>query len=407
MKDKKPSQKNQKLEISVPLNRRLLKYIVFVCVFIAILYSIVSEPQKLWNVVSKIVSVISPFIVGFCIAYVVNLLLIPTERLWAFIWRKSKLKIKDKLKRPICLLLSALIVFGAIFAIVFMVIPEFADTVVTFVERIPRYAVTVEGWYSDLAAGLANYNIELPAIHFDTEKVVDMATDFISNYGNSMLNKTVNITASIAGFLFNLILGIAFSIYVLAQKERLGRQANDVIYAVFSRKSADRILGLTTLTNRVFTKFVSGQLTEAVIIGILCFIGMLIFGMPYAPLISVLVGFTALVPIFGAFIGTGIGAFLILLESPVKAVWFVVFIIILQQLEGNLIYPKVVGKSVGLPGVWVLVAVTVGGGTFGVLGMLFAVPICSVLYVIFKEYIEKRLVAKKAEVQDIQNDIQE
>lgn len=407
MKDKKSLQENQKLEISVPLNRRLLKYVLIVCVFIAILYSIVSEPQKLWNVVSKIVSVISPFIVGFCIAYVVNLLLIPTERLWVFIWRKSKLKIKDKLKRPICLLLSALIVFGAIFAIVFMVIPEFADTVVTFVERIPQYAVTVEGWYNDLASGLANYNIELPAIHFDTEKVVDMATDFISDYGNSMLNKTVNITASIAGFLFNLILGIAFSIYVLAQKERLGRQANDVIYAVFSRKSADRILGLTTLTNRVFTKFVSGQFTEAVIVGILCFIGMLIFGMPYAPLISVLVGFTALVPIFGAFIGTGIGAFLILLESPVKAVWFVVFIIILQQLEGNLIYPKVVGKSVGLPGVWVLVAVTVGGGAFGVLGMLFAVPICSVLYVIFKEYIEKRLVAKKAEVQDIQNDIQE
>ena len=145
------------------------------------------------------------------------------------------------------------------------------------------------------------------------------------------------------------------------------------------------------MTNDIFTRFVTGQLTEACIIGILCFIGMLIFGMPYAAIISVLIGFTALIPIFGAFIGTGIGAFLILLENPLKAFWFVVFIIVLQQLEGNLIYPRVVGKSVGLPGIWVLTAVTIGGGLFGILGMLFSVPVCSVLYVLFRKFVNNRV----------------
>ena len=188
----------------------------------------------------------------------------------------------------------------------------------------------------------------------------------------------------------DIVLGIVFAIYLLAQKENLGRQTKKSIRAIFGEERAKKIVDFSSLTNSVFTKFVTGQLTEACIIGVLCFIGMLIFGMPYAGIISILVGFTALIPIFGAFIGTGIGAFLILLENPLKAIWFVIFIIVLQQLEGNLIYPRVVGKSVGLPGIWVLAAVTIGGGLFGVMGMLFSVPICSVLYVMFREYVNRK-----------------
>ena len=167
-------------------------------------------------------------------------------------------------------------------------------------------------------------------------------------------------------------------------------------------KIAKKVIEFTNLTNKVFTKFVTGQLTEACIIGTLCLVGMLIFGMPYAVIISVLIGFTALIPIFGAFIGTAIGAFLILLESPIKALWFVIFIIVLQQLEGNLIYPKVVGKSVGLPGIWVLSAVTIGGGMFGIIGMLFSVPICSIVYVIFRRYVNR-----KCKTPEPQSDIEE
>lgn len=159
-----------------------------------------------------------------------------------------------------------------------------------------------------------------------------------------------------------------------------------------------KLLDMLDLINRTFTNFITGQLTEAVIIGALCFIGMSIFRMPYAPAISVLVGFTALIPVFGAFIGTAIGAFLILLVKPIQAVWFVVFIIVLQQFEGNLIYPKVVGKSVGLPGIWVLVAVTIGGNAMGVVGMLISVPLCSVLYVVARNAVNgKPLAGEKPE----------
>ncbi len=392
MNDKKQDEK--KLQLVLPFNRRFLKYTFIIIVFIAIVYSLFSDPQKAFGLISKVISVFSPFIIGLCIAYVVNLLMRPTERLWSFIWRKSKLKFLEKCRRPVCLTLSSLLVFGVVFAIVFMIIPELKNTIVGFVDRVPQYAVTVEAWYNGLVDFLSKYNFELPAVSLESEKIGVFFKELLENYGNNVLNTTVNVTASIVSVIFNIVLGIAFSIYVLAQKEKLGRFARNTVNAIFSERRAQKTLELATLTNDVFTRFVTGQLTEAVIIGVLCFIGMLIFRMPYAAVISVLVGFTALIPVFGAFFGTAVGAFLILLESPMKAFWFIVFIIVLQQLEGNLIYPRVVGKSVGIPGMLVLVAVTVGGGFFGILGMLFSVPVCSVLYVVFKQFIEKRLSAK-------------
>lgn len=390
MKDKKTQE--EKIQFSLPLNRRSLKYIAVILVMVAIAYVVVTEPEKISRFISGVLSVFSPFIIGFCIAYVVNLLMKPLERFWTFIWKKLKSqKVVSKLRRPVCLVLSLLIVFGAIFAIVFMVIPAFKETVVSFADKVPQYAKTVEQWYNTVVDFLARYNFELPEIALDTAKITEIAKDIISSYGNNVLNTTVNLTTSIVSVVVDLILGVVFSIYVLAQKENLTRQANKIVRALFKPDNAKKLIDFTAMTNDIFTRFVTGQLTEACIIGILCFIGMLIFGMPYAAIISVLIGFTALIPIFGAFIGTGIGAFLILLENPLKAFWFVVFIIVLQQLEGNLIYPRVVGKSVGLPGIWVLTAVTIGGGLFGILGMLFSVPVCSVLYVLFRKFVNKRV----------------
>ena len=374
MKDKKTQE--EKIQFSLPLNRRSLKYIAAILVMLALAYVIVTEPEKISRFISGVLSVFSPFIIGFCIAYVVNLLMKPLERFWTFIWKKLKSqKVVSKLRRPVCLVLSLLIVFGAIFAIVFMVIPAFKETIVSFADNVPQYAKTVEQWYNTVVDFLARYNFELPEIALDTAKITEIAKDIISSYGNNVLNTTVNLTTSIVSVVVDLILGVVFSIYALAQKENLTRQANKIVRALFKPDNAKKLIDFTAMTNDIFTRFVTGQLTEACIIGILCFIGMLIFGMPYAAIISVLIGFTALIPIFGAFIGTGIGAFLILLENPLKAFWFVVFIIVLQQLEGNLIYPRVVGKSVGLPGIWVLTAVTIGGGLFGILGMLFSVPV--------------------------------
>lgn len=389
MKDKKTS--DDKIQLSLPLNKRLLKYVFWITLIIAVAYTAVTQPQKIGAFIGGLLGLLSPFLIGFCVAYVVNLLLRPLERFWMWIWHKcKKQKLVSKIKRPLCLTLSFIIVLGAVFAIVFMIIPALKETVVAFANKVPQYAKTVENWYYTLADFLENYNFALPEISLDTSKVTDIAKDIISNYGDNVLDTTVNVTASIVSAVVDIVLGIVFAIYLLAQKENLGRQAKKSTFAIFGAKRAEKIVNFTDLANSVFTKFVTGQLTEACIIGVLCFIGMSIFRMPYAGIISILVGFTALIPIFGAFIGTGIGAFLILLENPVKAFWFIVFIIVLQQLEGNLIYPRVVGKSVGLPGIWVLAAVTIGGGLFGVVGMLFSVPVCSVMYVLFREFVNKK-----------------
>lgn len=389
MKDK--NTKNDKIEFIIPLNRRLLKYVVAIFALAALVYIIVITPQKMGSFITAVFSLLSPFIIGLCLAYIVNLLLRPIERFWLYIWRKSKKqKVVLKLKRPICLAVSFIAVLGVLFAIVFMVIPAFKEAAINFVDKLPQYAVNVEKWYYGVSDFFEKYNFDLPKISLDTAKITEICKNIIAQYGNSVISTTITVTASIVGAVVDIVLGVVFSVYLIYQKETLARQAKKMMNALLKPQKNEKVLYIADITNNAFTKFITGQLLEACIIGVLCFIGMLIFGMPYAPIVSLLVGFTALIPIFGAFIGTGIGAFLILLESPVKALWFVVFIIVLQQIEGNLIYPRVVGKTVGLPGIWVLAAVTIGGGMFGLLGMLFSVPICSVLYVLLREYVNKK-----------------
>lgn len=258
----------------------------------------------------------------------------------------------------------------------------------------PSRLAHLEHWWNNLAGFLEAHSIQLPEFSLNSAELQNNITSFLSKYGEDFLNTTIGITSSIFSLVVNLVLALAFSLYLLAQKETLTGQAKKVVRALFSEKWAHWITDVARMTNRTFSNFVTGQLTEAVILGTLCFLGMLIFRLPYAGVISVLVGFTALIPIFGAFIGVGIGAFLILLVSPIKALWFILFFVILQQLEGNLIYPRVVGKSVGLPGIWVLAAVTVGGNAFGLAGMLLAVPLCSVLYTLARQGVNARLARK-------------
>lgn len=387
---KKDSNKDEGQHIVIPVNKKIMKYVLLIITFTFLMYWAATNTDTLVGMVEKILSLFSPFLIGLCLAFIINTILSPLEKIWDKIWKKRKGKIKDKLKRPVCLVFSTLIVFGVVFAIIFMLIPELINTVSSLVNMVPEFIKKVEFWWEDLKVILEQYNIVLPNLDFDFTKVINTVNTFISNYGEKFINTTVNITTTIINFFVNIVLAIVFSIYILSQKETLGRQIKNVLFAVFPKERTEKLFNFASITNQSFSKFVVGQLLEAVIIGILCFIGMLIFRMPYAGVISVLVGFTALIPVFGAFIGTAVGAFLILLVDPMKAIWFVVFIVILQQIEGNLIYPKVVGKSVGLPGIWVLTAVTIGGGAFGIVGMLFSVPVCSVLYVLLKAFVAKR-----------------
>ncbi len=367
--------------ITFKFNKKTIKYITEAVAFLILLYWGLNNTEKVSSVIGTLFNVIEPFLLGFAIAFVINVLLRPLESLWDKLDKKKK-KTSVKLKRPVCLISSTLIMLGAVFALLFMVIPEFTSTIKTIANSVPQYLSQLEGWL-DTAIGFAEkYGINLPEFSFNAEKIMSVVGNVINSTG--IVDKTLDFTGSLVSGLVNLIIALAFSFYLLAQKEKLSANTKKVLFAFFPEKKVTNLLNILKLTDQTFTNFVSGQLLEAVIIGVLCFIGMLIFRMPYSAVISVLVGFTALIPVFGAFIGTAIGAFLILFVSPIKAIWFVVFIVVLQQLEGNLIYPKVVGKSVGLPGILVLTAVSIGGSLMGVLGILVSVPVCAVLYTLLK-----------------------
>lgn len=359
------------------------------------LYWLLNHLSLIPSFFKSIINIFSPIIIGGCIAFVLNLVLIPIERLWLLFFKKVKSKklaetIK-KLKRPMCLILSTVILSGLIFGLFFIVIPELGLTVRTFIDMVPKLAVKLEKWLSEIYDFLERYNISIPELKMDADKAIKFLNSLLAERGQQMLNTTVDFTTSLLATIFNSVLSIVFAFYVLAQKEKLGRKVKSILYAVSEEKKADTIIKVATLSNSAFTKFVTGQFTESVIIGVLCWLGMMVLRLPYAGVISVVIGVTALIPIFGAFIGAFIGATLILAVNFMQAVWFVLFIIVLQQLETNLIYPRVVGKSIGLPGILVLTAVTVGGAVFGFAGVLLGVPICSVLYCIFNEFVYLRI----------------
>ncbi len=389
--DRFPQKDEHNSKLEIPVNSKTFKYAVFLVVFGVLFYSFIRHISVVADAVKWVFGIFSPLITGFCIAFVINAVLCPVEKLWEKIFKKSKSKLKSKLKRPVCLFISVLLLLGVIFAVIFMIVPEFIKTGYNFVNMLPGYVLNLENWWNSVVHFFENYNIIIPEIQFDYDKIGEILNEIVKVYGNSFIDKTVSITTSIFSVIMNIAIAIGFSMYLLLQKEKLCRQSRMVMYSVMPAKKSDKIIDFLGLTNVTFTNFVTGQLTEAVILGFLCFVGMLIFGFPYASVISVLVGFTALIPVFGAFVGNVVGAFLILLVNPIDAVWFTIFLLILQQLENNLIYPKVVGKSVGLPGIWVLAAVTVGGRISGVIGMLFSVPVCSVLYCLLKKFVYKKM----------------
>lgn len=378
----------------IPLNRKTMKFILIIISFTLLLSWVLNHTSSFTGVISNILALFSPFLTGACLAFIINTVLKPIEKLWDKVPEKRRTKHFGKVKRPLCLTFSAIIVFGAVFSILFMIIPQLIKTISSFATMLPEYIDNLENLLDKGMKLLEKYNFVLPSIELNWTKAGEFLDKFLSNYADSFINKTVDITTSIVTVIVNFVIAIFFSLYVLSQKEKIGRHLKRLLYAVRPREKAEKIISFVNFTSETFSKFVTGQLLEAVIIGVLCFIGMLILKIPYPAMVSVLIGFTALIPVFGALFGTIIGALLILLVAPIKALWFVIFIIVLQQLETNLIYPKVVGKSVGLPGILVLVSVSIGGSAFGIAGMLFSVPVCTVLYCVYKELVAKKLKGK-------------
>ena len=367
------------------LDKNIIQYTIRALLMMILFAWALMNLDAVMEFLRKVLSLFSPFLIGGGIAFLINVILNPLERCWNRVCKKAP----AKMARPVCLTISTVLMVGILFAVAFMMIPSLRESIDELIQNIPVYVDEIGRWWADTVHFAAKYNIVLPEYAIDSDMLIEKITTFINDEGSGIITVTWGAATSILSGLVDVFLAFVFALYLLAKKEVVAAHLKKLIATVLPQTRAKRLLSIASLTNQTFTNFVSGQLTEAVIIGVLCFFGMLILRIPYAGAVSAFVAVTALVPIFGAWLGGGLGTFLILLADPIKAVWFVLYLLILQQVEGNLIYPKVVGKSVGLPGLLVLVAVTIGGGAFGVLGMLFSVPVCAVLYNLYLEFMQK------------------
>lgn len=359
-------------------------YLIILCFILLNLKSVVSTLGNIFNI-------LNPFIIAFCMAFVLNLPMNFFETKVFNFLDKEKSSFVRGLKRPLSILSTFITVIGLIIALGLFVIPQLISSISTLLDTVPDYIKSFESLINEYVSSTEVLQNIYNTLMGTWRELLQFFANFLTTSLSSILNTTVTITSGIVNFILSLVL----TIYMLASKETLIYQLKKLLYAFTKKNIADKTLEIGRLANNTFSKFITGQCVEACILGALCFVGMNIFSMPYALLISVLIGVTALIPVFGAFIGTIPAVFLILIINPIQALWFIVFILCLQQFEGNIIYPRVVGNSVGLSAIWVMLAMLVGGSTLGLVGMLIGIPSFSVAYQLLKNYTNKKLAKKE------------
>ncbi|WP_325199422.1 AI-2E family transporter [Oscillibacter sp.] len=332
--------------------------------------------------------VLSPFLAGGAIAFILN---VPMRAIEGCLPKGKRWK---SLRRPLALILTLAAMTGVIALAVCVVSPGIGDAVRSISGQLPAAIRRTQEQLAELESWLPQLETFAADLQFDWRALTEKAVSLVRDWGGGLVSSGGVLIGGVVSGVSTFVIGLIFSFYVLLQKERLSRQGRQVLYALFPEPWADRALEVLRLSNRTFSSFLSGQCVEAVILGTLFVAAMTIFRMPYALLVGVLIALTALIPVVGAFIGCVVGALLIAVTNPWQAVGFVVLFLALQQIEGNLIYPHVVGNSVGLPSIWVLAAVTLGGKLMGVAGMLFFIPLCSVLYALFRGFVKARLKAR-------------
>lgn len=374
------------------LNKNNMKKIMILILFTILLVIASIHIDVLLNGIRTIIHIMEPFILGAAIAFVIN---VPMKSIETNLLGKTKMR--PKLVRIVSYVLAVVFIVLTIVFVFSVVIPQLSETIVKLGQDAMEFWPTLQAWIVEFFQETPDIQEMIYDIEFDFQGIIDTVLNFVKVGAGSILDSTVNVARVIIEYATNLIIGFVFSVYILLQKDALRIQMKKVLYAFFKEELVDKIIDVATLTQNTFSGFISGQCLEAVILGIIFVIVLGIFGFPYALLIGVLIAFTALIPIIGAFIGCIVGAFLILLENPTQALLFIVIFLIIQQLEEHLIYPHVVGNSVGLPSIWVLVAITVGGSLMGVLGMLIFIPLTSVIYTLFRGYVYKRLKRRKIE----------
>lgn len=370
------------------LDRKNVRKIIYI-LFAAILFAWgLQHIPYFYGMLMSLLKPMVPLIIGGALAFILN---IPMR----FLEEKVITIKKEKRRRGVSFLLTILLVFFIFGLILFLVIPELARTFENIATMIPAFIKEATGWFDGFMTRFPMFADYINGIDMSFDELGNSLLDLIKNSGDDVADFTVRLLSSLFGGALNVFLGFIFATYILFDKENLGRQVRRLLYAYLPEKKVDQFIGVLGIINRIFHSFVTGQLTEAVILGSMFVVTMFIFGFPYAVLVGILVAVTAIIPVVGAFIAMFIGGFLIFVVNPMQAVWFVLLFLVLQQIEGNLIYPKVVGSSIGLPGIWVLAAVMVGGGLYGVLGVLLAVPISSVVYTLLKRDVAHQLKDEK------------
>ena len=375
------------------LNRDTINKIRGLILFTVITVIVGINYIKVLGLLAAAVNMAAPFILGAAIAFVLN---VPMRRIETSL--SHVLKKGSRLLRPVSMALSILLVAGVLFLVMFVVAPQLVRTLLGLQSSIPVFFGEVRQWLEQLFAENPQILTNMEQIQIDWQQLFNDSLKFLKNGAGSMLDTTFSAAISIVNGMSTFLIGFIFSIYILLQKENLIRQIKKLLAAFLPERTVEGIVRIAALTSRTFSNFFTGQCMEAVILGSMFFIVLVVLRLPYALLIGVLIAFTALIPVFGAFIGWAVGAFLMLIISPMDALLFSVVFFTLQQIEGNMIYPHVVGNSVGLPSIWVLVAVTLGGSMMGVVGMLIFIPLCSVLYTLLRDTVNERLKRRKLSV---------
>lgn len=381
-------------------DKHSIKLVLTVVTLSLIVCATVWNFKAVWGLLGLLWNVCVPFIAGLCLAFIVNM---PMSLLERRIYRRIP---KAGLRRAVALVSAYVLVIAVIFFIFMSVLPQLIASLRTLVNNVPSFLQNLHDYAIKINAPEAVITfIENSQETLKPNVLWDYIVKFFSNeenteFVNQLLNNVVSVLSIVLSSFISVFLTTVFSIYILASKEDLGKQAKELLYSFFSEKFADGVMYVFYTAYDNFYNFFTGQFLEAIALGTMCFVGMSLLNLPYAIVISVLIGFCALIPMVGPIIGALVGCLLLLIESPLSAVGFAVFIVCLQQFDGNLVYPRIVGKSVGLPSMWVLFAITVGGSLFGVLGMLIFVPIISTAYDLLTDFKTRRLVSRKIQIEE-------
>ena len=378
------------------LDRKNVRTILLIIAFAVLLYTAAQNLASVYGAVRAVWRVFGVVITGLAMAFVLNVPLKLFENRVFYGMSEDRRPLVRKLRRPVSLVFALVVSLGLIGILIAVVLPQLTATVAEVAARLPEYISSAVNWLNDFLAGFGIEIESLKNFTVDWEKVFSELTTYLKEgsanvEGSSVVDTVTGVGTSVVSTAMNTFLGLVVAVYILAQKERIGRFTRRCIDAFLPQKAASGLARIASMASETFSNFVAGQLADSCILGILCYICMRIFRFPYPEVISVVIGVTSLVPMVGSFIGEVIGALLILIVSPLKALLFVVMVLAIQQVDGAFIYPRIVGRSVGLPGVAVFCAVIVGGNVAGVIGAMIGVPVCALIYALLREAVDARL----------------